>query len=151
MALSDELTKLAARASETETRADAARSQAKADVEREVAGARAAADAQREKLRARAAERQGQISDWWVDAQASWNDRIEAVRDDMERKKVAHDVGKARRRAERAEDDAFVAIDAAYWAVVEAEYAALDAVLARMDADDAAAAEGGPQPVSAGS
>ena len=87
------------------------------------------------------------ISDWWVNAQKSWNERIDAVREDIESKKTAHDVGKARRKAERAEDDAMLAIDAAYWAVDEAEYAVLDAVLARMDADDAAAAAGeAPQP-----
>ncbi len=151
MALSNELTKLAARAKETETRAETARTQAKADVEREVETARAAARDEREKLRATAAERRGEVADWWIDAQASWNDRIDSVRDDMERKKVAFDVGKARRRAERAEDDAQAAIDAAYWAVIEAEYAALDAVLARMDAEDAAANAKGGQPVSSGS
>ena len=149
MGLSEDLTKLAARAKETEVRAAAARSKAKAEVEREVASAREAAEAQREELRRRAAERAGMISDWWVDAQASWNERIDAARYDMERKKAAFDVTKARKRAERAEDDAAVAIDAAYWAVEEAEYAVLDAVLARMDADDVAAAKGeAPQPVS---
>jgi hypothetical protein len=149
MALSDELTKLAARASETETRAEAARSKARSDLEQEVASARAAAQAQGEELRRAAAEAQGEISDWWVDAQRSWEERIGAVREDIERKKAEHDVGKARRRAERYESDAMLAIDAAYWAVVEAEYAVLDAVLARMDADDVAAAKGeAPRPAS---
>ena len=149
MALSEDLTKLAARAKETEGRAAAAGSKAKAEVEVEVASAREAARAQREELRRRAGERAGRISDWWVDAQASWNDRIDTARDDVERKKAAHDVTKARKRAERFEDDAAVAIDAAYWAVVEAEYAVLDAVLARMDADDAEQAA--PESVSSGS
>jgi ribosome-binding ATPase YchF (GTP1/OBG family) len=149
MALSDELTKLAARANETETRAEAARSKARGDLEQEVASARAAAQAQGEELRKAAAEAQGEISDWWVDAQRSWEERIGAVREDIERKKAGHDVGKARRRAERYESDAMLAIDAAYWAVVEAEYAVLDAVLARMDADDVAAAKGeAPRPAS---
>lgn len=142
MALSDELTKLAARAKETETRAAEARSKARADLEQDVASAREEAKAQGEELRKAAAEAQGEISDWWVDAQRSWEERIGAVREDIERKKAAHDVGKARRRAERAESDAVLAIDAAYWAVVEADYAVLDALLARMDADDVAAAKG---------
>ena len=149
MALSDDLAKLAARAKETETRAAAARSKTRADLEQEVSSARAAAQAQGDKLRQKAADSQGVISDWWVDAQKSWNERIDAVREDVESKKTALDVGKARRKAERREDDAILAIDAAYWAVEEAEYAVLDAVLARMDADDAAAAAGeAPQPAS---
>ena len=147
MALSDELAKLAARAKETETRAAAAGSKARADLEQEVSSAREAAQAQGDKLRQKAADSEGRVSDWWVDAQKSWNERVDAVREDIEGKKTAHDVGKARRRAERAEDDAMLAIDAAYWAVTEADYAVLDAVLARMDADDAAAAAGeAPQP-----
>jgi len=53
MALSEDLTKLAARAKETEGRAAAAGSKAKAEVEVEVASAREAARAQREELRRR--------------------------------------------------------------------------------------------------
>jgi hypothetical protein len=142
MALSDELAKLAARAKETEARAATARSKARADLEQEVSSARAAAQAQGDKLRQKAADSEGRISDWWVDAQKSWNERIDAVREDIEDKKTAHDVGKARWKADRAEEDAILAIDAAYWALDEADYAVLDAVLARMDADDAAAAAG---------
>jgi hypothetical protein len=142
MALSDELAKLTARAKDTEARAAAARGKARADLEQEVSSARAAAQAQGDKLRQKAADSEGRISDWWVDAQKSWNERIAAVREDIESKKTELDVGKARRKAERREEDAVLAIDAAYWAIEEADYAVLDAVLARMDADDAAAAAG---------
>jgi hypothetical protein len=142
MALSDELAKLAARAKEAEARAAEARGKARADLEQEVFSARAAAQAQGDKLRQKAADTEGQISDWWVDAQKSWNERIAAIKGDVETKKVELDVGKARRKAERREDDAILAIDAAYWAIEEADYAVLDAVLARRDADDAAAAAG---------
>jgi hypothetical protein len=148
MALSEDLNRLATRAKETETRAAEARTKARADVKKEIAEARAAAQAQGEKLRAAAAEGQGVISDWWVDAQKSWSEHIEAVRDDIERKKAEHDVGKARRRAERREADAELALDAAYWAIVEAEYAVLDAVLARRDADDLAEVKGTSEPAT---
>ena len=117
MTLSDELAKLAARAKETETRAAAARSKARADLEQEVSSARAAAQEQGDTLRQKAADSEGRISDWWVNAQKSWNERIAAIQGDIETKKVEHDVGKARRKAERREDDAILAIDAAYWAV----------------------------------
>ena len=56
MALSDDLTKLAARTKEAVTRTAAARDQARADLEREVSSARASGDAQAEKLRQAAEE-----------------------------------------------------------------------------------------------
>ena len=136
MPASDQLTRLAARAKEAEDRAAAAQGKAEADLEQDVATARASAQAQAEKLRESADANKGKLSVWWHDVQRSWNDRIDTARDDVERKKAAHDVTKARKRAERFEDDAAVAIDAAYWAVVEAEYAVLDAALARKKADE---------------
>jgi hypothetical protein len=142
MALSDQLAKLSARTKDAEARAAAAQGKAKDDVEQDVSAARAAAKAQGQELRTAASEAKGEISDWWVDAQKSWEAHIDAVRDNIDRKKATHDVDKARRRAERAEEDAALAIDAAYYAVAEADYAVLDAILARMDADDVAAAKG---------
>jgi hypothetical protein len=135
MALSDDLTKLAARTKEAETRTTAARDQARADLEREVSSARASGDAQAEKLRQAADEGDEKITGFGRDLQRSWNEHIAKVREDLESRKAEHDVHKAQRRAERAEDYASFEIDLAYSAVVEAEYAALDAVLARMDAE----------------
>jgi hypothetical protein len=135
MALSDDLTKLAARTKEAEARTAAARDQARADLEREVSTARASGDAQAEKLRQAAEEGNERITGFGSDLQSSWNKHIAKVREDLESRKAEHDVHKAQKRAERAEDYASFEIDLAYSAVVEAEYAALDAVLARMDAE----------------
>ncbi len=135
MALSDDLTKLAARTKEAETRTAAARDQARADLEREVSSARASGDAQAEKLRQAAEEGDERITGFGSDLQISWNKHIAKVREDLENRKAEHDVHKAQKRAERAEDYASFEIELAYSAVVEAEYAALDAVLARMDAE----------------
>jgi hypothetical protein len=135
MALSDDLTKLAARAKEAETRTAAARDQARADLEREVSSARTSADAQAEKLRQVAEEGKDSISGSGKDLQRSWSEHVAKVREDLESRKAEHDVHKAQRRADDAEDYASFEIDLAYSAVVEAEYAALDAVLARMDAE----------------
>jgi hypothetical protein len=139
MSSSGEFEKVAARAREAATRAAAARDKAKSHVQKDVSAAREAAQEQTEKLRKGADESQGRISDWWADAQGSWNERVVAVREEIETRRAAHDVDKAQKRAKRAEDDALFAIDVAYWAVVEAEYAALDAALARMEADEASA------------
>lgn len=142
MALSDELSKLAARAKEAETRSAAARDGARADLEREVESARAGAQAQAEKLRQRAEEGRAEVSGWWTDVQKSWNAQVTRVRADVEGKKEKHDVHMAQVRADDAEGYASFAIDLAYSAVVEAEYASLDAVLARKEADEMAAEAG---------
>jgi predicted RNase H-like nuclease (RuvC/YqgF family) len=142
MALSDELTKLAVRAKEAETRTAAARDEAGADLEKEVESARAAAQGQAEKLRQGAEGGKAEVSGWWTDVQKSWNAQVSRVREDVESKKEKQDVHMAEARADDAEGYAFFAIDLAYSAVVEAEYASLDALLARKEADQRAAEAG---------
>ena len=144
MALSHELTKLATRAKEAETRTTAARDEARADLEREVESARAASQEQAEKLRQGAEEGKAKVSGWWTDVQQSWNAQVASVRSDVASKKEKHDVHMAQVRAEDAEEYASFAIDLAYSAVVDAEYASLDAVLARMEADQMTAEAGAP-------
>jgi len=137
--LADELTRVAARAQEAETRATSSRDKAKADLEHEVESARASAQAGADELRATAEEGKGSISAWWTDVQKSWDEHMAEVRGHLEAKKEQHDVRVAQRHAENAEADAAFAIDFAYSAVVEAEYAVLDAALARKEADELAA------------
>lgn len=138
MAVSDQLTKLAARAKELEDHAAAAKGKAQADLEHDVAMARDSAEQTADTLRETVASGKGQVSAWWDGVQRSWDDHIAAVRDNVEEKKATHDRNSAERAADRAEDDAAFAIDCAYAAVEEAEYAVLDAILARMTADDLA-------------
>ena len=66
----------------------------------------------------------------------SSNEAVTAIRADIESRKAGHDIHKAQRSADRAEEDARFAIDFAYSTVVEAEYAVLDAALSRMEAND---------------
>jgi hypothetical protein len=135
MALSDELTKLAARAKEAEDRAAAAQGKAKAELEQDVETARTSAQKQAEELRKTADAGKDKISVWWHDMQRSWNQHVATIRDDIEHRRSEHDADRAERRAERAEDDALFAIDYAAAAITEAEYAVLDADLARIEAD----------------
>lgn len=135
MALSDDLTRLATRAKEAETRVADAREEARADLEQDVASARESAQDQADKLRHVAEKSKAGISGRLSDVQRSWNEHISRVREDLDDKRAKHDVHVAQRRADDAEAYASFAADHAYSAVVEAEYAALDAVLARMDAD----------------
>ena len=136
MALSDQLTKLAARAKEAEDRAVAAKTKARAELEQDVHSAREAAQAQADQMRETAEANKGKVSDWWNDVQRTWNQHIGAVRQNIDSKKAEIDLDKAESRADDAEADALFAIDYAYSAIDEAEYAVLDATLARMEADE---------------
>ena len=136
MAASDDLTKLAARAQEAEERVAAAREKGKADLEADLEYARGAGEEEAEALRETAEKGKGRISDRWAGVQEAWNQAIAKVREDVEGRKTEHDLHKAQRRADWAEDDARFAIDFAYSAIGEAEYAVLDASLARMEADE---------------
>ena len=140
MAVSDQLTKLAARAKEAEDRAAAAQGKASADLEKDVEAARTSAQAQADKLRATAEEKKGKLSVWWYDVQRSWDEHIERIRTDIDSRRAEHDLERAQTNADNAEYDAAFAVDYAYGAIEEAEYAALDATLARMHADELATA-----------
>jgi hypothetical protein len=108
------MSNLSARAKEAEERAAAARSQAKADLEKSPKrGESRRAGAGRPAARHR-------------------HQNIDAKKAELAAKSAA-------RSADIAEEDALFAIDYAYATIEEAEYAALDAVLARMDADELAA------------
>ena len=136
MALSDDLTGLAARVKEAEDHTAAARAKTNAEVEQDMAAVRASAEARADKLRQDAEEHKTKLSVWWHDLQRTWNEHLAKIRDDIESKQAEHDVDRAQRRAEMAESDAEFAIAFAYGAVEEAEYAVLDATVARREADE---------------
>ena len=138
MALSDELTKLAARAKQAEDRVADAQEEARAKLQNEVQSAWDSLDKQTDQLRQTAQANRGKVAEWWNDVQKSWDDQIASIRREIEAKKAKHDLHAAQRRADGAKEDAKFAIDLAYWAVEEAEWAALDATLAQMEADSRA-------------
>jgi hypothetical protein len=138
MALSDDLTKLAARTKEAEDRATAARSAAHAQLQQDVQSAQDSMQKNTDQLRQTAEANQGKVAQWWSEVQKSWDDDIASIRRDIDSKKAEHDLHAAQRKADSAEEDAEFAITYAYWAVEEAEYRVLDATLARMNADSLA-------------
>jgi hypothetical protein len=140
MALSDDLTKLAARTKELEDRAAAAKGKAKADLQQEVKEAGEAAQADAAEL-AKSIDRDAEdVAAWWGSVGRSWNEHLAAARKRIDDKRATHDLKSAQRGARRADDYASYAVAYASSAVVEAEYAVLDAVLAHMEADELAAA-----------
>ena len=138
MALSDQLTKLAARAKEVEDRAAAAKVQAKVDLEQEVKNASEAAQTQADSLHAQTEKTKNDISEWWSDLGREWKKQIASIRREVDKDRAAHDLKHAQKAAERADDDAAFAIDFVYAALGEAEYAVLDAYLAHKEADELA-------------
>lgn len=135
MALSDDLSKLAARAKTAEDRFTAAQQDAHAKLQQDVKSAGDSLQKGTDKLREAAEANQGKVAAWWNDVQTSWDDQIASVRRDIESRKAELDLKAKQRYADDAEEDAEFAIAYAYWAVEEAEYRVLDAVLARKDAD----------------
>ena len=138
MALSDDLTNLAARAKQAEDRFAAAKRDAHANVQYDVQSARDSLEKHTDQLRHTAEANRGQVAQWWSGVQKSWDDQIASIRRDVDSKKAEHDLKVAQRKADSAEQDAEFAIAYAYWAVEEAEYRVLDAHLARMDAESLA-------------
>jgi hypothetical protein len=136
MALSDQLSDLAARAKQLEDHAAAAKQKGRADLEADVNSARDSAKARADQLQKSAQENKGQISAWWDSVQRSWHEHIAEIRKKVEDRRATHDLKAAQHAAERADKDAAFAVDFALAAIEEAEYAVLDADLAHMDADE---------------
>ena len=76
----------------------------------------------------------------WKSLQADAAAKTQSLRDRIDRQRDEHDVKKAERQAEAAEDDAADALDYALWVVGQAQLAVLDAIDARTWADARAAA-----------
>jgi len=143
MALSDQLTKLAARTKEVEDRAAAAKAEGKADLEEKVKNAREAAQTQADALHAHTEKNKSDISEWWNDLGRDWKKQVESIRRAVDNDRAAHDLKHAQKAAQRADEDAAFAIDYVYAALAEAEYAVLDAYLAHKEADELAEATSG--------
>jgi hypothetical protein len=139
MTLSDQLTKLAARAKDAEDRVAAAKTKARAELEQDVQEARESAQTQADELRKTAEADKDKISAWWAGVQKSWNEHLGTIRRNMDEKRAKLDTKVAKTDADMAEDEAVFAVDFAIGTVEEAEYAALYAVLARANVEGMAA------------
>ncbi len=77
---------------------------------------------------------------WWNDTKASMKRPLDEVRARVEKRQSEHELHRALRTADAAEEDAAAAIEVATYFLNVAEYAVIDATLARIAADDLAAA-----------
>lgn len=120
MTLSNDLSRLAARAKEAEDRFAAAQHDAQAKLQHEVQSARDSIQKGTDQLRETAEPNKGKVAAWWSDVQKSWDSDIAAIRRDIQSKKAQLDLMDARRYADDAAEDAKFAVAYAYWAVEEA-------------------------------
>jgi hypothetical protein len=77
---------------------------------------------------------------WWNETKASMTRPVEEIRARVQKRQSEHELHRATRLAEAAEEDAAAAVEVAAYFLNVAEYAVIDAALARMTADDLAAA-----------
>ncbi len=81
---------------------------------------------------------------WWNDTKASMKRPLDEVRARVEQRQSEHELHRALRVADAAEEDAAAAIEVAAYFLNVAEYTVIDATLARLAADDLAAATPAP-------
>lgn len=77
---------------------------------------------------------------WWNETKASMKRPLDELRARIDKRQSEHELHRAQRQADAAEEDAAAAIAAAKYFVNVAEYSVVDAALARMAADDLALA-----------
>jgi hypothetical protein len=73
---------------------------------------------------------------WWDETKVSMKRPLDELRARIENRQSEHEVNKAVRLADAAEEDAAAAVELAAYFLNVAEYAVVDATLARMAADD---------------
>ena len=76
---------------------------------------------------------------WWNETKASMKRPLDELRARIDKRQSEHELHRAQRQADAAEEDAAAAIAAAKYFVNVAEYSVVDATLARLAADDLAA------------
>ncbi len=140
MTISDQVDALQKRAADLKSSFEQSRKETNEQVKAHLSHAKADIDARqdaaKEKAERGAARTQGQWKSMKADAAA----KVQAMHDRVDRKRDEHDVKKAAKDADAAEQDAADALDYASWAVDQAQLAVLDAVDARTWADERAAA-----------
>ena len=77
---------------------------------------------------------------WWNETKASMKRPLDELRARVDKRQSEHELHRAVRAADAAEEDAAAAIEVAAYFLNVAEYAVIDATLARMAADDLAEA-----------
>src|SRR3974377_1413310 len=101
MALSDQLFTLATRTKEAESRAAAARTETRDELERDIESRRKSAQENASQFAAKVQSMRGDVSEHWLEAQQKWSHEGEKGRPDMEGKEAQHHPHKDQREQTR--------------------------------------------------
>jgi len=140
MALSDQLTDLAARTKKLEDAAAANRAKNRAQLKQEREERNARMEAQAQKIQSSFDKAQADAQAWWTDTTKRFEQRRAEVRTKMDQQKAERKLDRVQHNADDWEKYAADMVSWAAYAVDAAEYAVIDAAIARKEADDLAAA-----------
>ena len=132
---SESLHELADRVARLEKKVAAAEKQNREKVETEVNASKANAKARQDEFKAKVSEGKAAVASQWEELQANYNRQVTQIKSNIEAKKEAFEVNRARDRADDAESYAVLSIAFADMAIDEAEIATLEAIEARAYAE----------------
>ena len=136
MALSEQLTELAARVNKLEEAAAAAKAKNRAQLEQDRVAVDARMQAQTQKIQSSFGEQQADARAWWTETTKRFEQRRAELRTKMEQFKAERKLDRAQHYADDAEAYAADMIWWAGYAVDAAEYAVIDAAIARKEAEE---------------
>jgi len=135
MALSDQLTDLAARTKQLEDAAAAADAKNRAMLEQEREKLHSNMQKEAKDLQSTADRAGAEAHSWWADVTARMEQRRAELRAKVEERHAERKVEQAQRNADDAEDYASGLVSMAAYVIDAAEYAVVDATIARSEAD----------------
>ncbi len=142
MALSDQLTELAARTKKLEDAAAANKAKSQAELEQEQEKLNAKMQSRAESMQASMDKKQADAREWWTETTKRFEQRRAEGRAKMEQMKAERKLDKAQNTADYMQGIAADYVAWAVYAVDAAEYAVTDAAIARRSADELVAARG---------
>ena len=140
MSISEQVDALQKRVAELKNSADQARQETNEQVKARISQAKADIAAREGTVKEKTEQAADQTQNQWKKLQADNAAKMKGLHDRIGRQRDQHDVKKAQKEADNAEEDAADALDYAAWAVDQAQLAVLDAIDARTWADARAAA-----------
>jgi DNA repair exonuclease SbcCD ATPase subunit len=136
MALSDQLTDLAARTKKLEDTAAATRAKDRAQLEQERERLNSNMEAQAQRIQSSVDQAQADAQGWWTDTTRRFEQRRADVRATIDQQKAERKLDRAQHNADDWEQYAADTVSWAAYAVDAAEYAVIEAAIARKAADD---------------
>jgi hypothetical protein len=136
MALSDQLTELAARTKKLEDAAAANKAKTQAQLEQDREKLDAHMQAQAQKIESSVDKTQADAQAWWTETTKRFEQRRAEVRAKMGQHKAERKLDRSEHNADNMENIAADYIAWAAYAVDAAEYAVTDAAIARKEADE---------------